>query len=234
MIPLASQLRWYTAIRVVAIVSVLLPFGLFQLWMVPASAPPTVDNGLVGPPAPGGHPPAQRPATAPAAAPAAQTPFAPELELLPRMAAWLGGATFAATLLYIALMSILRRNPPAQAYIQFFGDLVLITGLVYFLGGATSPFSLLYLIVIAVASTLLRRRAGVLVASCAFLLYAGMIVALFYGWLPPAAPTQEVISGWRLGYNLAVHGFGFYGVALLTYYLAHVTRAERELEEKSE
>jgi two-component system sensor histidine kinase PilS (NtrC family) len=230
-IPLARQLRWYTAIRVVAIVSVLLPFGLFQLWMVPASAPPTVDTGLVGPPAPGAHPPAQRPA--PAAA--AQSPQTPESELLPRMAAWLGGATFAATLLYIALMSILRRNPPAQAYIQFFGDLVLITGLVYFLGGTTSPFSLLYLIVIAVASTLLRRRAGVIVASVAFVLYGGMITGLFFGWLRPATPGQEVIEGWRLFYNLAVHGFGFYVVALLTYYLAHnVTRAELALEEKSE
>ena len=112
---------------------------------------------------------------------------------------------------------------------------MLITGLVYFLGGATSPFSLLYLIVIAVASTLLRRRAGVIVASAAFLLYGGMIVALYFGWLKPATPAQEVIEGWRLGYNLAVHGFGFYVVALLTYYLAHnVTRAERALEEKSE
>ena len=148
----------------------------------------------------------------------------------------LGGATFGATLLYIALMRLLRRRTTAQAYIQFFGDLILITGLVYFLGGATSPFSLLYLIVIAVASTLLRRRAGVIVASVAFLLYGGMIVALFYG-MPSRrrAAGQEAISGWRLSYNLAVHGFGFYVVALLTYYLAHnVTRAERELEEKSE
>jgi len=144
------------------------------------------------------------------------------------------GATFGATLFYIALLQLLRRHSTAQAYVQFFGDLVLITGMVYFLGGATSPFSLLYLIVIAVASTLLRRRAGVIVASAAFLLYGGMIVALFFGWLKPSSP-QEVISGWRLGYNLAVHGFGFYVVALLTYYLAHnVTRAERALEEKSE
>jgi two-component system sensor histidine kinase PilS (NtrC family) len=222
MTPLAHQLRWYIAIRVVAIVSVLLPFGLFQLWLPAAQQPP--ESGFVGPPAPA------------AQAPSAAVAPAPELEALPRNVMWLlGGASFGATLLYIALLRLLRRSPKAQAYIQFIGDLVLITGLVYFLGGATSPFSLLYLIVIAVASTLLRRRAGVIVASAAFLLYGGMIVGLFYGWLHPAIPTQEVVSGWRLGYNLAVHGFGFYGVALLTYYLAHnVTRAERELEEKSE
>jgi two-component system sensor histidine kinase PilS (NtrC family) len=220
MTPLARQLRWYIAIRVVAIVSVLLPFSLFQLWMLPQPAEP----GLIGPPAPGAPPP--RVAAEPAL----------EADLLPPRVVWLlGGATFGATLFYIALIGLLRRHTNAQAYIQFFGDLILITCLVYFLGGATSPFSLLYLIVIAVASTMLRRRAGVIVASAAFLLYGGMIVSLFYHAIPPATAGQEAIPGWRLGYNLAVHGFGFYVVALLTYYLAHnVTRAERALEEKSE
>ena len=155
---------------------------------------------------------------------------------MPHNIVWfLGAASLGATLIYIALIRLLRRHTTAQAYIQFCGDLILITCLVYYLGGAISPFSLLYLIVIAVASTLLRRRAGVIVASLACLLYGGMIVGLSNGWLHPASRTQEVISGWRLNYNLAVHGFGFYVVALLTYYLAHnVTRAERALEEKSE
>jgi two-component system, NtrC family, sensor histidine kinase PilS len=215
MTPLVNQLRWYTAIRVVAIVSVLLPYFLLQL----STAPP-VDPGLVGPPV------------------TTQTPQTPavESEVVPRYVfELLGGATFLATLIYIALMRLLRRHPTVQAYIQFIGDLVLITGLVYFLGGASSPFSLLYLIVIAVASTLLRRRAGLTVASVAFLLYGGMIMLLYFGKILPANTSQEPVSSLRLSYNLAVHGFGFYAVALLTYYLAHnATRAERELEEKSE
>ncbi|HEY0781684.1 MAG TPA: ATP-binding protein, partial [Thermoanaerobaculia bacterium] len=98
-----------------------------------------------------------------------------------------------------------------------------------YLGGATSPFSLLYLIVIAIASSLLSRRAGVIVATVALLLYGGPIVG---NWLPPATPS-EVLTGGRLFYNLLVHGFGFYAIALLTSYLArNVTRAERELEAK--
>ena len=223
MTPLSRQLRWYIAIRVVALVSVLLPFGLFQLWLLPA-APQAAEPGVMGPPAP---------EAAKVAAPSAPAPT-PTPDMPRHVFSLLGGTAFGATLLYIALLRLLRRNPTAQAYIQFVGDLVLITGLVYYLGGATSPFSLLYLIVIAVASTLLRRRAGVIVASIAFILYGGMNVALFYGLLPPGSPGQEVVVGWRLGYNLAVHGFGFYAVALLTYYLAHsVTRVERELEEKS-
>jgi len=111
MSPLVRQLRLYIAIRVVAIVSVLLPYALWQL----------------------SH---------------TETPSAQVVYLL-------GGATFFATLVYIALLRLLRRNPTVQAYVQFIGDLILITGLVYFLGGAASPFSLLYLIVISVASTLL-------------------------------------------------------------------------------
>jgi two-component system sensor histidine kinase PilS (NtrC family) len=204
--PLVRQLRLYVALRVVAIVSVLLPYALWQLAHPEGTAAQAIDASL----------------------PDASTPS-------PRVVYALGVATFFATLLYIAMMRLLRRNPELQAYLQFLGDLVLITCLVYFLGGATSPFSLLYLIVIAVASTLLRRRAGVIVASLAFVLYAATILAVYFGVLPAGTPNQESVSLFRLVYNLAVHGFGFYGVALLTYYLAHnVTRAERELEEKTE
>jgi two-component system sensor histidine kinase PilS (NtrC family) len=217
---LARHLRWYIAIRLVAIVSVLLPYGLLQLST--AAPGPEIPQETMGPPTPEGL--------------AQPAPGRPAPEVLPgRVVVLLGGATFGATLLYLALLSLLRHQPAIQAYIQFFGDLLLITGLVYFLGGAASPFSLLYLIVIAVASTLLRRRAGVIVASLAFVLYGGLVISLFYGWIRPADPAQEPVSFWRVSYNLAVHGFGFYAVALLTYYLAHnVTRAERELEEKSE
>jgi two-component system, NtrC family, sensor histidine kinase PilS len=230
MTPLVNQLRWYTAIRVVAIVSVLLPYFLLQLG-APATQTPAAIGGVqtepsfVGPPAPLAQQPAPAPATT-----------TPEAEIVSRFVLNLLAITaFFATLIYIAMMRVLRRFPTIQAYIQFIGDLILITGLVYFLGGATSPFSLLYLIVIAVASTLLRRRAGLTVASIAFLLYGSLNVLLYFGKIHPASASQEAVSLVRLGYNLMVHGFGFYAVALLTYYLAHnVTRAERALEEKSE
>jgi two-component system, NtrC family, sensor histidine kinase PilS len=147
----------------------------------------------------------------------------------------LASTTFAATLLYIGLLRLLRRHLVVLAYLQFVGDLLLITVMVYYLGGVASPFSLLYLVIIAVASTLLRRRAGVTVASCAFLLYAGLTLSLSAGLLRPVDGMTEVVSGWRVAYNLAVHFLGFYAMALLTSFLAHnATRAERELEVKSE
>ncbi len=196
--PLARQLRWYMAIRVVAIGSVLTAGALIQLAAGPTAA---ADN------------------------------------LPPTFLYFLGGLTFAATLVYIALFRLLRNRYPLQAYIQFVGDLLLITGLVYYAGGIASPFSMLYLIIIAVASTLLRRRAGVFVASIAYLFYASLLVSLYSGVLHPRGLSQAADPDllWRLYYNLVVHFVGFYAVAFLTSYLSqHVTRAERELEEKSE
>jgi two-component system sensor histidine kinase PilS (NtrC family) len=191
---LERSLRWYIAVRLVAVTSVLLPFFLLQL-------------------------------ARPDAFPAAATHYV----------VLMAGVTFGATLVYIGALRLLRRYPFAQAYLQFAGDLLLITVMVYYLGGVASPFSLLYLVVIAVASTLLRRRAGVTVASCAFLLYAALTLSLSTGWLKPADPLTEVVSGWRVAYNLAIHCFGFYAMALLTSFLArNATRAERELEVKSE
>src|ERR1700727_2377528 len=96
---LERNLRWYIAIRVVAVTSVLLPFFLLQL---------------------------ARPGSFPAIA--------------TRYVLLLAGCTFAATLIYIALMRLLRSHPAAQAYIQFSGDLLLITVMVYYLGGVASPF----------------------------------------------------------------------------------------------
>jgi two-component system sensor histidine kinase PilS (NtrC family) len=143
--------------------------------------------------------------------------------------------TFGATLVYIALLYLLKRRPDIQAYIQFGGDMALITAMVYFVGGITSPFSLFYLIVIAVASTLLRRRAGINVATVAFLLYGCLVIGLYMGWITPYEALTEPVPPARLNYNLFAHGLGFYGVALLTSYLARSASAfELELEVKSE
>lgn len=146
----------------------------------------------------------------------------------------IAGCTYLASLVYIALLRVLRGRPTWHAHLQFGGDLLLVTSLVYFFGGIGSPFSMLYLVVIMVASALLRHRAGLLVASAAYLLYATLLVALARGWLTQGLVTlSDAEIAWRLPYNLAVHFFGFYAVALLTSYLtANVTRAERELEEK--
>lgn len=145
---------------------------------------------------------------------------------------FLAGLTYVASLMYIALLRLLRRRPALQAYIQFGGDLLLVTGLVASFGGIGSPFSLFYLVVIMVASVMLRRRAGLIVATAAYLLDAGLLLGLSRGIIPgfgPALSGTEI--AWRLPYNLAIHGFGFYAVAILTSMLVeNVRRAEAELE----
>ncbi len=148
----------------------------------------------------------------------------------------LAGATYLASLLYIALLKLLESHAALQAYIQFSGDLLLVTGLVYYFGGISSPFSILYLIVVIVASILLERRAGLSVATIAWVLYAATVVAIYFGWVAsPQDPRAPAESIGRLAYYLAIHFFGLYAVALMTSRLAQsVTVAERELREKRE
>jgi two-component system sensor histidine kinase PilS (NtrC family) len=152
----------------------------------------------------------------------------------PRFVLLLVGLAYGFSLVYIALL-LLQRHPEVQAYVQFLGDLLLITAMVYWFGGSSSPFSMLYLIVISVAAALLRRRAVVLVCNVAYLLYAGTLLGLHYGWFPVPALAAEPTSVWRLLYGLSIHLLGFYGVAFFTSYLArNATAVERELAEQRE
>lgn len=219
MASLARQLQWLIAIRLVVITSVVLPFFLLQL--APREAP-ALDT--VAPPAvahPGG--------------PTLHVEALPALDT--RLLYLLAGLTYLASLIYIFLLRALSGRHRMQAYIQFFGDLALVTVLVYFFGGIESPFSILYLVVIAVATTLLKQRSTG-VATTAFVLYAGLLVALYQGWLPMPDGSvlgQDFATMRRLVYNLAVHLFAFYAVALLTWFLvANVARAEQELSAKAE
>ena len=140
------------------------------------------------------------------------------------------------SLLYIVLVRVLRGRLPLQFYVQFCGDLVLITALVYFFGGVLSPFSILYLVVIIAAAALFPRRVGFIVATAAWLLYAGAALSLHFGWIAPAFDGPGADSNaWRLYYSLAIHLFGFYNVALLASHLAHsVSLAETALRQKKE
>jgi two-component system, NtrC family, sensor histidine kinase PilS len=155
----------------------------------------------------------------------------PEFNLLFLLAA----ATYAASVVYIYQLRASDLPPVWKAYIQFAGDLGLVTGLVYFFGGITSPFSMLYLVVIMVASVILRRRTGLMVAGVAYILYAALITALAKGWIPALSlmPAEDEVS-WRVAYNLAIHLFGFFAVAILTSLLTeNVSRAEEELAQKT-
>ncbi len=144
-------------------------------------------------------------------------------------------ATYVASLAHIALLRLLPARPLWHAYIQFAGDLLLVSGLVYFFGGITSPFSMLYLVVIMVSAVILQRRAAMTIAGIAYILYATLLTALARNWIPALSPLPTDLElSFRISYNLAVHLFGFYAVALLTSYLGEsASRAEEELAEKT-
>ncbi len=216
--PLARQLQWLIAIRLVVVTSVVLPYFLLQI-------APRERSGIEG-----------TVQSAPDQA-VIEVPSASEPRVDTRLLYLIAGLTYLASLIYTVLLRLFAGHDRLQAYIQFFGDLLLVTLLVYFFGGIESPFSILYLLVIAVATTLLRRRSTG-VATLAFALYALLQISLYQGWL--ALPDgsmliQDFSTTRRLLYNLSIHLFAFYAVTFLTWFLvSNVARAEQELVAKSE
>lgn len=136
------------------------------------------------------------------------------------------------SLLYIVLLRILRQAPAAQAYIQFCGDLIFITLLIYKLD-ATS-FSILYIFIISVAAVFLNRSGVLIVAGLAYILYVSVVlrwIQLLFDWQAklPQLP-EEPGTLLQLSYNMTVHLIGFYGVAILTSFLASdAARSEEQL-----
>ena len=123
---------------------------------------------------------------------------------------------------YIVLLKVLRRFPEVQAYLQLIGDLIFITLLIYRLE-ATS-FSILYIFIISVAAVFLRRTGVLIVAGTAYVLYLSAVlkwIQLLYDWRAPLSPLpSDPAAAVQLVYNSIVHLVGFYGVAILTSYLA--------------
>lgn len=228
---LVRQLRWLIGIRLLVITSILVPYGLVQLISPPAvaSSPAAIPTDAEGEPPDAGP-------QAPQSGDVAAVDVPPVSVLPPGIFLRLAGFVYAVSLLYLILHLTVPGRPVLQAYLQFAGDLGLTTALVYFTGGLASPFSIFYLVVIAVASTLLRRKAGFTVATVAYLLYAGVLIGLYDGWLPePTTTIAESGTLPRLVYHLVVSLLGFYTVAFLTYQLSHqFARTAAELEEKRE
>ncbi len=138
-------------------------------------------------------------------------------------------------LLYILLLRFLKPWPQAHAYIQFFGDLVFISLLIHKLE-ATS-FSILYIFIISVAAVFLTRTGVLVVAGLAYALYVAVVlkwvVPLFDWQAPLPALPVDPVQMLQLFYNLVVHLVGFYGVAILTSYLARdAQRSEEQLRRK--
>ena len=139
------------------------------------------------------------------------------------------------TLLFITLLRFLAERPRLHAWLQILSDLALVTLLIHRLQ-ADQSFSTLFIIVIVVASVFLTRTGVLAIAGLSYALY----LSLAFEWLPllwdPQAKPEPLPSDPQMAflqiYNLIMHLVGFYGVAILTAYLARdAERAAAKLRE---
>jgi two-component system sensor histidine kinase PilS (NtrC family) len=159
--------------------------------------------------------------------------YRPLLPLLPFYS--LAVSAYLLTLVYAAALRT-RRAPRMQAHLQLAGDAAIVTGFVYLTGGAQSPFSFLYLPGIVAGCILLLRRGGFVVALTSWFLYAGLVLALQRGLLPPSpqALFQEPgVPAVRLVYTLLAHLVSFIALAYLASHLTEsLRRTGAELERR--
>ena len=145
--------------------------------------------------------------------------FAIELTLKPgqtlRPLFLLAAVIYGMVLLYAVLDRWLK-GTAGFIHLQLAGDALVVTAFVRITGGLDSPMSFLYLLPIAVASLLLVRRGGLIIAAVCFSLYTGLVLN-GAGWIGfgrfavPVEPTEP----WRVSYFLIVHAVAFVAVALL-------------------
>ena len=152
--------------------------------------------------------------------------FAIELTLKPgqtlRSLFLLAAAIYGMVLLY-AFLDRWLKGTPGFIYLQLVGDALVVTAFVRITGGLDSPMSFLYLLPIAVASLLLLRPGGLVLAGVCFALYAGLVLHR-----APSEPAET----WRVSYFLIVHAVAFVSIVLLASHLSERVRAQtRQLDE---
>jgi two-component system sensor histidine kinase PilS (NtrC family) len=139
---------------------------------------------------------------------------------------YLIAATYALTILYVLALRF-APHPEAQVYVQVVVDLLIITGLVYLTGGTGSRtgFMLLYPISVLSGSILLYRGKGLLLAGLATLFYAGVLLAVRSGAIPPQGLADvPFMLEKHLLYSVFVTGVACATVALIGSYLSESLR----------
>ena len=150
---------------------------------------------------------------------------------------YLIAATYALTILY-ALALRFAPHPEAQVYVQVVVDLLIITGLVYLTGGTgtRTGFMLLYPISVLSGRVVLYRGKGLLLAGLATLFYAGLLLAVRSGAIPPQGLADvPFMLEKHLLYSIFVTGVACATVALIGSYLSESLRdVGEQLEEAAE
>jgi two-component system sensor histidine kinase PilS (NtrC family) len=119
--------------------------------------------------------------------------------------------------------------------LQLAGDAVIVSAIVQLTGGVESYLSSLYTLPIIAASTIQSRRGGVMIGVLSSVLYSGIVLAQYTGFVPEAlaleTPPPLKVALFTTGLNV----FGFLAVAALSGYLAEgLRRADERLAEASD
>jgi two-component system sensor histidine kinase PilS (NtrC family) len=145
------------------------------------------------------------------------------------------GATYGLTVLHALALRYTRRLG-VLAVAQVVGDLAVITGLVWLTGGtlnadperrmAGAGFMLLYPISVLSGGVLLSRLGAVSLAGVATAVYAGLLGAVWRGWVSPRGLADiPLLAPSALLYSVFVTGVACFTVALVASYLAASLRS---------
>ena len=133
--------------------------------------------------------------------------------------------TYGLTIVYALILNRISRLL-LFAHTQIVIDIVLETALVYITGGFESPFSFTYIISIMVASTILYKRGGMMVASLCAILYGGMVDLQYFGLIPSSIEGE--LSTRAAIYNVFLNVVAFFLSAILSSGLAETLKKTRE------
>lgn len=127
-------------------------------------------------------------------------------------------AALAYSVSIVALFSIGRIPPVANATLQILGDLMVITGLVYISRGPDSGFTFLYFASVSAGAILLGRQGGFIAAGLSAVFYAVLVDLMFWNVLPfvesPDFPQRVWSVGGLVG-NVAMNVSAFFATAFL-------------------
>ncbi len=137
-------------------------------------------------------------------------------------------ATYALSLLYTVALRVLPWRAPL-IFAQVLGDLLIVTGLVYVLGDSRGGFLVLYPLSILAGAVLLARRENLLLSVLAVVMYAGLLLLVRQGGLPPRGLIDAVSAPQkRLAYSVFVTAVACGTVALVGSYLSQSLRTADE------
>lgn len=123
-------------------------------------------------------------------------------------------------------------------HVNITADFLFLTAALWLVGGPQSPFRAFFIFHVIISSVLLSSAAAYMYAAFGYLLFAGMTVATWYGWIPVHYPVGAVPAGAGLNGRyvltvLTVQAILFALTAFLLTYLMRLLHTRESLLLKS-